>query len=181
MTKINKNGLTKEMIEKAMQCKTADKLLELAEAEGYEMTREEAEAYMAEINDFQLDDEVMNAVAGGVNNCYMVDGCAFKCGTRRLLLGAGGHRELFRRNPEADGKGHIGDPAGADDETLPRPRNTAALVYPRGHAGGDGGTNGGNERYPAENHAPGAAEHCCACHVFALQCVYGGRHNRFAI
>ena len=30
MTKINKNGLTKEMIEKAMQCKTADKLLELA-------------------------------------------------------------------------------------------------------------------------------------------------------
>ena len=73
MTKINKNGLTKEMIEKAMQCKTADKLLELAEAEGYEMTRAEAEAYMAEIDDFQLDDEAMKAVAGGFNSCYMVE------------------------------------------------------------------------------------------------------------
>ena len=71
----------KEMIEKAMQCKTADKLLELAEAEGYEMTRAEAEAYMAEIDDFQLDDEAMKAVAGGFNSCYMVDGCSFKCGT----------------------------------------------------------------------------------------------------
>ena len=69
------------MIEKAMQCKTADKLLELAEAEGYEMTRAEAEAYMAEIDDFQLDDEAMKAVAGGFNSCYMVDGCSFKCGT----------------------------------------------------------------------------------------------------
>lgn len=64
-----------------MQCKTADKLLELAEAEGYEMTRAEAEAYMAEIDDFQLDDEAMKAVAGGFNSCYMVDGCSFKCGT----------------------------------------------------------------------------------------------------
>ena len=63
----------KEMIEKAMQCKTADKLLELAEAEGYEMTRAEAEAYMAEIDDFQLDDEAMKAVAGGFNSCYMVE------------------------------------------------------------------------------------------------------------
>ena len=73
MTKINKSDLTKEMIEKAMQCKTADKLLELAEAEGYEMTRAEAEAYMAEIDDFQLDDEAMKAVAGGFNSCYMVE------------------------------------------------------------------------------------------------------------
>ena len=61
------------MVEKAMQCKTADKLLELAEAEGYEMTRAEAEAYMAEIDDFQLDDEAMKAVAGGFNSCYMVE------------------------------------------------------------------------------------------------------------
>ena len=81
MTKIIKSDLTKEMIEKAMQCKTADKLLELAEAEGYEMTRAAAEAYMAEIDDFQLDDEAMKAVAGGFNACYMVDGCSFKCGT----------------------------------------------------------------------------------------------------
>ncbi len=37
------------------------------------MTRAEAEAYMAEIDDFQLDDEAMKAVAGGFNSCYMVE------------------------------------------------------------------------------------------------------------
>nr|MBO6295334.1 Nif11-like leader peptide family natural product precursor [Schwartzia sp. (in: firmicutes)] len=68
-------------MQQALKCKDADELLTLAKGQGYEMTREEAEAYMAEINDFQLDNEAMKAVAGGVNNCYMVDGCAFKCGT----------------------------------------------------------------------------------------------------
>lgn len=68
-------------MQQALKCKDADELLTLAKGQGYEMTREEAEAYMAEINDFQLDDKAMKAVAGGVNNCYMVDGCAFKCGT----------------------------------------------------------------------------------------------------
>ena len=48
MAKINRNELTKEMIEKAMQCKTADELMALAKAEGYDMTKDEAEAYMAE-------------------------------------------------------------------------------------------------------------------------------------
>ena len=51
-----------------MQCKTADKLLELAEAEGYEMTREEAEAYIAELADFELEEEVLERAAGG--SCY---------------------------------------------------------------------------------------------------------------
>ena len=69
------------MVQQVLKYKDADELLTLAKGQGYEMTREEAEAYMAEINDFQLDDEVMKAVAGGVNNCYMVDGCSFKCGT----------------------------------------------------------------------------------------------------
>ena len=68
MTKIIKSDLTKEMIEKAMQCKTADKLLELAEAEGYEMTRDEAEAYIAELADFELEEEVLERAAGG--SCY---------------------------------------------------------------------------------------------------------------
>ena len=78
---LKREELTKEMVKKALRCKDADELLALAKSEGYEMTREEAEAYMAEINDFQLDDEAMKAVAGGFNTCYMVDGCAFKCGT----------------------------------------------------------------------------------------------------
>ena len=37
---INKNELTKEMIEKAMQCKTAEELMTLAKAEGVELTKE---------------------------------------------------------------------------------------------------------------------------------------------
>ena len=78
---LKREELTKEMVKKALRCKDADELLALAKSEGYEMTREEAEAYMAEIDDFQLDDEAMKAVAGGFNTCYMVDGCAFKCGT----------------------------------------------------------------------------------------------------
>ncbi len=48
---INKNELTKEMIEKAMQCKTVDELIALAKTEGFEITNEEAEAYMAELAD----------------------------------------------------------------------------------------------------------------------------------
>ena len=78
---LKREELTKEMVQQALKCKDADELLELAKSQEYEMTRVEAEAYMAEINDFQLDDEAMKAVAGGVKTCYMVDGCAFKCGT----------------------------------------------------------------------------------------------------
>ena len=33
---INKNEITKEMIEKAMQCKTVDELIALAKTEGFE-------------------------------------------------------------------------------------------------------------------------------------------------
>lgn len=41
---INKNEITNEMIEKAMQCKTVEELMALAKAEGVEITKEEAEA-----------------------------------------------------------------------------------------------------------------------------------------
>ena len=62
---INKNELTKEQIMKAMQCKTADELLELAKSGGYEITKAEAEAYMAELVDYDLDGEKLQAIAGG--------------------------------------------------------------------------------------------------------------------
>ena len=68
VAKIDKNELTKEMVHKALQCKTAEKLLKLAEAEDYEMTREEAEAYIAELADFELEEEVLERAAGG--SCY---------------------------------------------------------------------------------------------------------------
>ena len=54
---INKDELTKEMIEKAMQCKTAEELIALAKTGGYELTKEEAESYLAELADIELDGE----------------------------------------------------------------------------------------------------------------------------
>ena len=69
MAKINPNELTKEQIEKAMGCKTADELLALAKHEGLKMTKDEAEAYMAEMEDFELEEEMLSKVAGGWNNC----------------------------------------------------------------------------------------------------------------
>ena len=62
---INKNEITKEMIEKAMQCKTADELIELAKTGGYELTKEEAETYLAELADYELDSSEMKNIAGG--------------------------------------------------------------------------------------------------------------------
>ena len=62
---IDKKELTKEMLEKAMQCKTADELIALAKAGGYEITKEEAEAYLAELADYDLDGEKLQAIAGG--------------------------------------------------------------------------------------------------------------------
>jgi len=48
-----------------MYCKTAKELMALAKADGFEMTEEEAEAYKAELEDFELDDEILKQVAGG--------------------------------------------------------------------------------------------------------------------
>ena len=65
---INRKEITKEMLAKAMQCKNADELVALAKTRGMEMTREEAEAYMAELADFELDADTLQNVAGG--GCY---------------------------------------------------------------------------------------------------------------
>ncbi len=51
---INKNELTKELIQKAMACKTAEELM--------------ATAYLTELSDFELDSEALTKVAGG--GCY---------------------------------------------------------------------------------------------------------------
>lgn len=62
---INKNEITKEMIRKAMQCKDADELMALAKANGFDITKDEAEAYMTEMADVELDGDVLKSVAGG--------------------------------------------------------------------------------------------------------------------
>lgn len=64
---INKNELTKEQIQKALACESAEELMALAKAEGMELTKEEAEAYMAEMEDIELDEETLAKVAGGMD------------------------------------------------------------------------------------------------------------------
>ena len=80
MAKINKNELTKEQIEKATACKTAEELMALAKAEGYDITKDEAEAYMAELADVELDDAELQQAAGGAcpNRLYIGD-CPKNC------------------------------------------------------------------------------------------------------
>ena len=75
----NKIVVTKEQIEKAMACETAEELMALAKEVGIELTKEEAEAYMAELEDFELDEATMKNVAGGgLSACYMEKGCVIK-------------------------------------------------------------------------------------------------------
>ena len=62
---IDKIELTKEQVAKAMVCKTAEELMAMAKAEGIELTKEEAEAYLAEMDDVELDSDTLKQVAGG--------------------------------------------------------------------------------------------------------------------
>ena len=80
VAKINVNEFTKEQIEKAMQCETAEELMALAKAEGIELTKDEAEAYMAELADVELDSETLAKVAGGRKGGG--GGCYGKCQAR---------------------------------------------------------------------------------------------------
>ena len=64
-------NLKPEMIEKAKAAKTAEELLEIAKANGVEMTADEAAAYFAQLNpkSGELDDDDLDAVAGGAGSC----------------------------------------------------------------------------------------------------------------
>ena len=53
-----------EMIEKAKAAKSAEELLEIAKANGVEMTEEEANEYYKQITSCELDDDLLDGVAG---------------------------------------------------------------------------------------------------------------------
>ena len=74
---VNEKVITKEMLEKAMQCKTADELVALAKTGDIELTKDEADAYLAELSDVELDSKMLKKVAGGVcwSNCPTADSC----------------------------------------------------------------------------------------------------------
>ena len=54
-----------EMIQKAKCAKSAKELLELAKAEGIDITEDEARKYFEQINLPDLDDELLDMVSGG--------------------------------------------------------------------------------------------------------------------
>ena len=68
MAQINRDELGTEQIKKATACKNADELMKLAEEEGFDLTREEAEVYIDEMSDMELDEAALGEVAGG--SCY---------------------------------------------------------------------------------------------------------------
>jgi len=77
LTTEQKANLSEELIAKAMQCETPEQLVELAKSEGVELTKEEAEAYLAEMDDIELDRKQLKAVSGGW--CATDCGCDNEC------------------------------------------------------------------------------------------------------
>ena len=65
---IDMTKITREMSAKALECETAEELMTLAKTEGFTLTKEEAEAYMAEMDNMELDQQALDNVAGGI--CY---------------------------------------------------------------------------------------------------------------
>ena len=81
---IDKTKITKEMLVKASKCKSVEELISLAKAEGFEITKDEDEAYMAEMENCEMDEKDLDKVAGGVcwSNCPTESYCAHHvCGT----------------------------------------------------------------------------------------------------
>jgi len=66
---IDKTKITNEMLEKAAMCQTPEELIALAKAAGIEITKDEAEAYLDELEDVELSSEVLESVAGGASDC----------------------------------------------------------------------------------------------------------------
>ena len=62
---IENGALSQEILEKKAQCNTAGELMALAKSYGKDITVEEAEAYLAELEDCELDADLLKNVAGG--------------------------------------------------------------------------------------------------------------------
>ena len=75
---IDKKKLTKEMLAKAAMCETADELVALARTEGMEITKAEAEAYLDELDNMELDTDTLAHVAGGKGCPTLGDGGLYK-------------------------------------------------------------------------------------------------------
>ena len=70
MDKPDLNTFSKEQIAMAAKCNTPEELIELAKEAGIELTKEQAEAYLEELDNSELDETVLDKVAGGGGSCY---------------------------------------------------------------------------------------------------------------
>ena len=63
--------LTQEMIEKAKSVNSAEELYELAKANGFDITADEAKTYFEQLNpkSGELEDDDLDRVAGGADGC----------------------------------------------------------------------------------------------------------------
>ena len=77
--KIDKTKLTKEQLKMALECKTAEELVALAKTEGYEITKEQAEAYLDEMENRELDRQDLDKVAGGTGTSCWQDCTQDRC------------------------------------------------------------------------------------------------------
>ena len=75
---IDMTKITREMSAKALECETAEELMTLAKAEGFELTKEEAEAYQDELDNMELDTDTLAHVAGGKGCPTLGDGGLYK-------------------------------------------------------------------------------------------------------
>ena len=57
--------ISEELIRKAQECNSAGELMQLADENGIEITAEEAEAFLDETADIELDAEALAEVTGG--------------------------------------------------------------------------------------------------------------------
>ena len=71
---IDKTKLTKAMLNEAAKCETAEELIALAKTSGIEITTAEAEAYLDELQNIELDEKTLDAVAGGGGHCSELSG-----------------------------------------------------------------------------------------------------------
>lgn len=57
--------VSKEVFSRALECKTVEDLLALCEKEGLQISQEDAEKFIAQAGDQELDLNTVNDVAGG--------------------------------------------------------------------------------------------------------------------
>ena len=62
---IDKKKLTKDMLAKAAKCETPEELIALAKRAGIDITKAEAEAYLDELQNYELKDGELKHIAGG--------------------------------------------------------------------------------------------------------------------